>query len=34
MRAHLDAGGLVLYTTHQEVDLPGTAVQSLELGAG
>ena len=26
-------GGVVMFTTHQEVELPGTAVRALELGA-
>jgi len=30
--AHLRSGGLVLYTTHQEVDLQDARVQCLELG--
>jgi heme exporter protein A len=31
--SHLRSGGMVLFTTHQEVDLAGARVQSLELGA-
>jgi heme exporter protein A len=31
--AHLRSGGMVLFTTHQEVDLAGAQVQALELGA-
>ena len=31
--AHLRRGGMALYTTHQEVELAGVQVQSLELGA-
>ena len=30
--AHLRSGGMVLFTTHQEVELAGAQVQSLELG--
>jgi len=30
--AHLRSGGMVLFTTHQEVELTGAQVQSLELG--
>jgi heme exporter protein A len=31
--AHLHRGGMVLFTTHQEVDLADVQVQSIELGA-
>ena len=31
--AHLRSGGMVLFTTHQEVELAGAQVQALELGA-
>ena len=31
--SHLQAGGMVLFTTHQEVELSGTHVQTIELGA-
>jgi heme exporter protein A len=31
--AHLRSGGMVLFTTHQEVELSGAQVQALELGA-
>ena len=30
--AHLRSGGMVLFTTHQEVELAGAQVQSLDLG--
>ena len=30
---HLRRGGMVLFTTHQEVELPGAQVQAVELGA-
>jgi heme exporter protein A len=33
LSAHLDRGGMVMFTTHQEVDLPGAAMGSVELGA-
>lgn len=33
LAAHLDRGGMVMFTTHQEVDLPGAAMRSVELGA-
>jgi heme exporter protein A len=32
--AHLRDGGMVLFTTHQEVALPGAAMRTLELGGG
>ena len=32
--AHLHRGGLVLFTTHQEVELAGAQAQSVELGVG
>jgi len=31
--AHLQGGGVVLFTTHQEAAFPGAQVQSIELGA-
>lgn len=33
LSAHLEGGGLLLFTTHQEVHLPGANVVSLELAA-
>ena len=30
--AHLRGGGMAIFTTHQEIDLPGVRVRSLELG--
>ena len=30
--AHLRSGGMAIFTTHQEIDLPGVQVQVLELG--
>ena len=32
--AHLHRGGMVLFTTHQEVELAGAQAQSVELGVG
>lgn len=32
--AHLGRGGMVIYTTHQEVDIPAPRRRRLELGAG
>jgi heme exporter protein A len=32
LAAHLHRGGMLLYTTHQEVSLPGAQSQSVELG--
>jgi len=32
--AQLSRGGMVVLTTHQEVELPGAAMSTLELGAG
>jgi heme exporter protein A len=34
LAAHLGRGGMLLFTTHQEVDLPGAAVEGLGLGLG
>lgn len=31
--SQLQRGGMVMFTTHQEVELPGTAMRTLELGA-
>jgi ABC-type transport system involved in cytochrome c biogenesis ATPase subunit len=28
----LQRGGMVMFTTHQEVELPGTAMRTVELG--
>ena len=33
MSKHLRRGGMVLFTTHQEVELPGAAVRSMQLDA-
>ena len=33
MAKQLQRGGMVLFTTHQEVELPGAAVRSMQLGA-
>jgi len=33
LAGHLQRGGMVLYSTHQEVELPGADVRSLQLGA-
>jgi heme exporter protein A len=33
LSAHLERGGMVLFTTHQDVDLPGAPTHSLQLGS-
>jgi len=32
LAAHLSGGGLLVFTTHQDVELPGAAARSLQLG--
>jgi ABC-type transport system involved in cytochrome c biogenesis ATPase subunit len=33
MAKQVQRGGMVLFTTHQEVELPGAAVRSIQLDA-